>query len=182
MSTFHSTSNRQCADQAIERRPASRERIGRGPRIFAPGEMKLLLLALIAEQPCHGYDLIRQVEKLFDGAYSPSPGVIYPTLTYLEEKKMINSEATRGKKKGYSATDVGRRFLEDQALALNEVRGRIEANKGSRRSEEGPAEIREALHNLRQVLHKHQGRWNPQETLRVRELLDDAAKAIIDGR
>ena len=65
-----------------------RERGGRGPRVFAPGDLKLLLLALIAEQPCHGYDLIRQIEGLFDGAYSPSPGVIYPTLTFLEESEL----------------------------------------------------------------------------------------------
>ena len=44
----------------------------------------MLLLALIAEQPCHGYDLIRRIEYMFEGAYSPSPGVIYPTLTFLE--------------------------------------------------------------------------------------------------
>ena len=69
----------------FEKRPG-RERGGRGPRVFAPGDLKLLLLALIAEQPCHGYDLIRQIEGMFDGAYSPSPGVIYPTLLNANEK------------------------------------------------------------------------------------------------
>lgn len=51
-----------------------RERGDRGPRVFAPGDLKLLLLSMLAEQPCHGYDLIRQIETLFDGSYSPSPG------------------------------------------------------------------------------------------------------------
>ncbi|EGH34744.1 transcriptional regulator PadR-like protein, partial [Pseudomonas syringae pv. japonica str. M301072] len=46
-------------------------------------------LALIAEQPAHGYDLIRKIEGLFEGAYCPSPGVIYPTLTFLEESEMV---------------------------------------------------------------------------------------------
>ncbi|WP_162874533.1 PadR family transcriptional regulator, partial [Pseudomonas viridiflava] len=64
----------------FEKRPG-RERGGRGPRVFAPDDLKVLLLALIAEQPAHGYDLIRKIEGLFDGAYCPSPGVIYPTLT-----------------------------------------------------------------------------------------------------
>jgi DNA-binding PadR family transcriptional regulator len=81
----------------FEKRPG-RERGGRGPRVFAPGDLKLLLLALIAEQACHGYDLIRQIEGLFDGAYSPSPGVIYPTLTFLEESELISGDAEGGKK------------------------------------------------------------------------------------
>jgi len=76
----------------FEKRPG-RERGGRGPRVFAPGDLKLLLPALIAEQPCHGYDLIRRIETLFDGAYSPSPGVIYPTLTFLEESELIAGDA-----------------------------------------------------------------------------------------
>lgn len=70
-------SHREHADgrDGFEKRPGpGRERGGRGPRVFAPGDLKLLLLALIAEQPCHGYDLIRQIESMFDGAYSPAPG------------------------------------------------------------------------------------------------------------
>ena len=65
----------------FERRPGRGER---GPRVFAPGDLKLLMLSLLAEQPGHGYDLIRQIENLFDGSYTPSPGVIYPTLNFLE--------------------------------------------------------------------------------------------------
>ena len=87
-----------------------RERGGRGPRVFAPGDLKLLLLALIAEQPCHGYDLIRQIESMFDGAYCPSPGVIYPTLTFLEESEIILGDAEGGKKR-YTITDAGRLSL-----------------------------------------------------------------------
>lgn len=89
----------------FEKRPG-RERAGRGPRVFAPGDLKLLLLALIADQPCHGYDLIRQIETLFDGAYSPSPGVIYPTLTFLEESEMITGDTEGGKNAIPSPTPV----------------------------------------------------------------------------
>ncbi|BCQ64478.1 hypothetical protein PBOI14_62280 [Pseudomonas sp. Boi14] len=75
MREHHHPPHREHGDshEIFERRPG-RERGGRGPRVFAPGDLKLLLLALIAEQPCHGYDLIRQIESMFDGAYSPSPG------------------------------------------------------------------------------------------------------------
>ena len=157
-----------------------RERGGRGPRVFAPGDLKLLLLALIAEQPCHGYDLIRQIEGLFDGAYSPSPGVIYPTLTFLEESEMIQGDAQGGKKR-YSITDLGRQSLSDQAVALDGVRMRIDVSKRSLRGHDRPEEIHEAIHNLRHALQMHHGRWNPEEILRVRELLNNTAKAIVDG-
>ena len=78
----------------FERRPGRGER---GPRVFAPGDLKLLMLSMLAEQPGHGYDLIRRIEGLFEGAYSPSPGVIYPTLTFLEESELISGNAEGGK-------------------------------------------------------------------------------------
>ncbi|MDE1168029.1 MAG: PadR family transcriptional regulator [Pseudomonas sp.] len=177
----HPHSGRELGDgrDGFERRPG-RERGGRGPRVFAPGDLKLLLLALVAEQPCHGYDLIRQIEGMFDGAYSPSPGVIYPTLTFLEESEMISGDAQGGKKL-YSVTQAGRQSLLDQAIALDGVRTRIDVSKRSLRGHDRPAEIHEAVHNLRHALQLHHGRWSPEEILRVRDLLNTTAKAIVDG-
>lgn len=163
----------------FEKRPG-RERGGRGPRVFAPGDLKLLLLALIAEQPSHGYDLIRKIEGLFDGAYCPSPGVIYPTLTFLEESEMVLGDAQAGKKL-YTVTDAGRSSLQDQAVALEGVRMRIDVSKRSLRGHDRPAEIHEAVHNLRHALQMHHGRWTPEEILRVSELLNTTAKAVVDG-
>ncbi|MCD5976958.1 PadR family transcriptional regulator [Pseudomonas quasicaspiana] len=163
----------------FEKRPG-RERGGRGPRVFAPGDLKLLLLALIAEQPCHGYDLIRQIEGMFDGAYSPSPGVIYPTLTFLEESELIEGDA-QGGKKHYAVTDAGHASLAEQKVALDGVRMRIDVSKRSLRGHDRPAEIHEAVHNLRHALQLHHGRWSPEEILRVRDLLNNTAKAIVDG-
>ncbi|MBI6720473.1 PadR family transcriptional regulator [Pseudomonas syringae] len=163
----------------FEKRPG-RERGGRGPRVFAPGDLKLLLLALIAEQPAHGYDLIRKIEGLFEGAYCPSPGVIYPTLTFLEESEMVVGDAQAGKKL-YTVTDAGRQSLEDQAVALEGVRMRIDVSKRSLRGHDRPPEIHEAVHNLRYALQMHHGRWSPEEILRVSELLNSTAKAVVDG-
>lgn len=140
----------------------------------------MLLLALIAEQPCHGYDLIRQIEGMFDGAYSPSPGVIYPTLTFLEESEMIQGDAEGGKKR-YSVTDAGRLSLKEQAIALEGVRVRIDVSKRSLRGHDRPPEIHEAVHNLRHALQLHHGRWSKEEIRRVAVLLNDTAKAIVDG-
>ncbi|MDU8541855.1 PadR family transcriptional regulator [Pseudomonas syringae group sp. J248-6] len=163
----------------FEKRPG-RERGGRGPRVFAPGDLKLLLLALIAEQPAHGYDLIRKIEGLFEGAYCPSPGVIYPTLTFLEESEMVVGDAQAGKKL-YTITDAGRQSLKDQAVALEGVRMRIDVSKRSLRGHDRPPEIHEAVHNLRHALQMHHGRWSPEEILRVSELLNSTAKAVVDG-
>ncbi|MGV8861309.1 MAG: PadR family transcriptional regulator [Pseudomonas sp.] len=163
----------------FEKRPG-RERGGRGPRVFAPGDLKLLLLALIAEQPSHGYDLIRQIEGMFDGAYSPSPGVIYPTLTFLEESEMILGDA-QGGKKHYVVTRIGEQSLSEQAIALEGVRTRIDVSKRALRGHDRPPQIYEAVHNLRHALQLHHGRWNAAEILRVSTLLNDTAKAIVDG-
>ncbi len=164
----------------FEKRPG-RERGGRGPRVFAPGDLKLLLPALIAEQPCHGYDLIRRIESLFDGAYSPSPGVIYPTLTFLEESELITGDTDAGKKR-YTITDAGRLFLSEQAVAVDGVRMRIDVSKRSLRGQDRPPEIHEAVHNLRHALHPHHWRWSPEEIVRVATLLNRTAQAIADGR
>jgi len=163
----------------FEKRPG-RERGGRGPRVFAPGDLKLLLLALIAEQPCHGYDLIRQIEGMFDGAYSPSSGVIYPTLTFLEVREMIQG-GPEGRKKSYAVTDAGGLSLSEQAIALDGVRTRIDVSKRSLRGHDRPPQIHEAVHNLRHALQLHHGRWSAEEIQRVANLLNNTAKAIVDG-
>ncbi len=164
----------------FDKRPG-RERGGRGPRGFAPGDLKLLLPALIAEQPCHGYDLIRRIETLFDGAYTPSPGVIYPTLTFLEESELIAGDSEGGKKR-YTITDAGRLFLSEQAVALDGIRLRMDVSKRSLRGHDRPPEIHEAVHNLRHALHSHHGRWSPEEIVRVAALLNGTAQAIADGK
>lgn len=161
----------------FERRSGRGER---GPRVFAPGDLKLLLLSMLADQPGHGYDLIRQIEALFAGGYSPSPGVIYPTLNFLEEAELIAGQA-HGSKRLYGITEAGRASLVDQAVALDGVRMRIEVSKRALRGHDRPAEIHEAVGNLRHALHMHSGRWTPEEILRVRDLLNDTAKAIASG-
>ena len=61
----------------------------RSPRLFGQGDLRLLLLALIADKPSHGYDLIRTIEARFNGSYAPSAGTVYPNLTLLEEQDLI---------------------------------------------------------------------------------------------
>src|ERR1700742_488389 len=86
---------------------------GFGPgRKLGSGDLQLLLLALRAEKPSHGYELIKALEERSSGYYSPSPGMVYPALTYLEElgHASVTAEGTR---KLYSATEAGRKHLAD---------------------------------------------------------------------
>lgn len=161
-------------------RHPGRERADRGPRVFAPGELKLLLLSMIEQQACHGYDLIRQIEALFNGGYSPSPGVIYPTLNFLEESELISGEP-HGSKRLYRITAAGQASLAEQAVALDGLRMRIEVSKRSLRVNDRPQEIHEAVHNLRHALQMHAGRWTAEEIERVRTLLNTTAHAIVAG-
>src|ERR1700761_4614885 len=86
-------------------------RRGRGGRFFDQGYLRLVILALLAEQPRHGYEIIKEIEERLGGAYVPSPGVVYPTLTWLEELGYA-AVAAEGAKKLYTATPEGLAYLE----------------------------------------------------------------------
>jgi DNA-binding PadR family transcriptional regulator len=86
-------------------------------RMLASGDLRLVALYLIEQQPRHGYDLIKAIEEKTGGFYSPSPGVVYPALTYLEEAGYVTS-TTDGNKKLYTITDEGRAHLADNRTAV----------------------------------------------------------------
>ncbi|HVY62243.1 MAG TPA: PadR family transcriptional regulator, partial [Planctomycetota bacterium] len=90
----------------------------------ADGDLRLIVLALLEKAPRHGYDIIKAVEELTSGFYSPSPGVIYPTLTYLEEAGHAAS-AAEGNKKVYSITEAGRAYLEENRTQADAILSRI---------------------------------------------------------
>ena len=86
----------------------------RAGRMLAQGDLRLIALALIAEAPRHGYEIIKLVEEKTADWYSPSPGIVYPTLTYLEEAGYVTA-STEGSKKLYAITDEGRAYLDGQS-------------------------------------------------------------------
>lgn len=86
-------------------------------RMLASGDLRLVALYFIEQQPRHGYDLIKAVEERSNGVYSPSPGIVYPALTYLEEAGYVVS-ATDGNKKLYTITDEGKNHLADNREAV----------------------------------------------------------------
>jgi DNA-binding PadR family transcriptional regulator len=164
--------------------PRSSESRGRGMgggrrRVLDAAELRLLLLRLIAEQPRHGYDLIRDIEARTNGAYAPSPGVIYPTLTLLQDMALIEEEAVEGSRKSYRITPAGVAEVDANAALTDAVLARFaELGAVQDRTDGGP--VRRAMHNLRTVLLQRLSRSDADaETLfKVTALIDETAQKI----
>jgi DNA-binding PadR family transcriptional regulator len=124
---------------------------GRMGRVFDQGDLRFVILGLIAEKPSHGYELIKAIEEKLGGVYSPSPGVVYPTLTLLEELGYVAVQTSEGSKKLYAITDEGTEFLAaNQAVVdgIFERMAKVGASQGG-----GPApQILRAIENLKTAL------------------------------
>jgi DNA-binding PadR family transcriptional regulator len=155
---------------------------GRGSRLgrfFDHGDLRYVLLGLIAEGPRHGYELIKAIEEKFAGLYSPSPGVVYPTLTLLEELGYIRPENTEGPRKQFVITPEGNEFLAANRAVVDQIFARIA--EVTRTYGGGPApEIRRALHNLEAALTIRLGRGplSPEQIRGVTAILDRAASEV----
>jgi DNA-binding PadR family transcriptional regulator len=148
---------------------------GRGGRLFDYGELRFVLLDMIAETPRHGYELIKAIEERMGGAYSPSPGVIYPTLTLLEEQGLATASAEGGKRL-YAATDAGRELLAANAAALADLAARMQRLGAGR--EDGPApQILRAIENLKTALRLRfaRGAIPPERVQAIAAAIDAAA-------
>lgn len=156
-------------------------RRGGGGRMFGHGDLKLLLLALIEQQPRHGYELIRIIEEMFHGHYSPSPGAIYPTLTMLEELGYARVEDTAGNRKLYAITDEGRTFLDDNRAEVEAVTSRTEQSARMVAKMSAPMSVRKAMHSLKYALLMRGTRWDKAEAQRVASILEKAARDIASG-
>lgn len=150
-------------------------------RMFESGELRLLLLFLIADKggPRHGYDLIRSIESVTNGEYAPSPGVVYPTLTLLQDMGFIEETEAEGSRKAYQATDQGKAHLEENADEVAELFERLTSFGADRASNAGPA-IGRAVRNLMTALSHRVGRDGLDEDLlhEIAAILDDAAQRI----
>ena len=148
-------------------------------RMFESGELRLVLLKLIADEPRHGYDLIRAIEDLTGGEYAPSPGVVYPTLTLLQDMGLIEEAAGDGARKPFQITDEGRAHLEERSSEIDGLIERLSGMKPRQGSMAGPA-IGRAVKNLMTALSHRIGRDGVDEDLlhEIAAILDDAAQRI----
>jgi DNA-binding PadR family transcriptional regulator len=152
-----------------------------GGRMFAHGDLKLLLLTLIEQQPRHGYELIRIIEDMFHGQYSPSPGAIYPTLTMLEELGYAEVTNEQGGRKLYAITAAGRTYLEENREAVDAVTARTEHSARMAAKMAAPMAVRKAMHALKHALLMRGSDWSKAEAERIADILDRAASAIATG-
>lgn len=152
---------------------------GRRRRLFDQGELQLLLLSILADQPRHGYDLIKEVEALSGGEYAPSPGIVYPALTFMEEQGVIAPETAEGTRKSYQATDDGRALLAEQAKPIEMLRERL-AHLAQARAKTDPAPVRRAMHSMKTALFDRLSQENvSRETIfAIAEIIDEAARKI----
>jgi len=153
----------------------------RGGRIFEQGDLKYVILQLLAEKPRHGYEVIKELEDRFGGAYAPSAGTVYPTLSLLEDMGYATVTPEEGGKKIYTITDEGRRYLEENRSAVDDIFERI-AEFGASFLSDSMVEINRAMGNVGRVTYGSAGRYfrDRDKVAKVREILERAAKEI-DG-
>ena len=151
---------------------------GRG-RLFEGGELPLVILHLLAEQPSYGYQLIKTMEERLSGGYAPSPGVVYPTLTLLEEEGFATSELNDTGKKVYTISEAGKQHLEANKRRLDDVLARLEqAGEGFQRGRS--PEIMQAFLNLRGAVKARvsRQRLSPEQLAKITAAINAAARAI----
>jgi len=174
-------------------------RMGMG-RKFSAGDLQIVLLALLNEQPRHGYELIKVLEERSGGFYVPSPGVIYPALTYLEETGLAEVEA-EGTKKLYKITESGKRKVEENRAMIDGIFSKLERvgekmafvnrmfdpeQHGRRREEEDEEfmrddrDVRAARQLLRSALRMRHP-WSAEEAARISGILERAAMEILQS-
>ena len=147
-------------------------------RMFDGGELRLVLLKLIADKPRHGYDLIRAIEERTGGAYAPSPGIVYPTLTLLSEMGLIDEQLAEGARKLFAITPEGTAHLAEHNAEVVAMLARLDA-LGAMRERTEAVPIRRAMHNLRSVLMSRLGDGLDKERmLEATALIDEAARKI----
>ncbi|MBV9749731.1 MAG: PadR family transcriptional regulator [Acetobacteraceae bacterium] len=164
--------------------PGRHDRFGRGGRaglgrFFAHGDLRLVILHLIAEKPRHGYEIIKAIEERVAGAYSPSPGVIYPTLTLLEELGYVTVSTGEGAKKLHAITPEGRAFLDTNRAAVDALLARMD--EAVRVHGGGPApQVVRAMENLKLALRLRlsRGPLSDEQANTVAAALDAAATSV----
>jgi DNA-binding PadR family transcriptional regulator len=159
-------------------RGMGRMRGRREGRVFDQGDLRFVILKLISEAPRHGYEIIKAIEDKVAGAYSPSPGVIYPTLTLLEELGYVTVESADGGKKLYRITEAGEAALEEKKAVVEGIFRRM-AELHERFDGPSPR-IARAMQNLGQAigLRMRAGQLSPEQLDALVAAIDAAATTV----
>lgn len=152
---------------------------GMRQRMMEKGHFKYIMLDTLKDKPAHGYELIRSLEERFKGFYSPSPGVVYPTLQLLEDLGYVRSNRKDGRKV-YEITDEGRTFLEENRETVESIHNRMQGWSRAENWEEEIAPLILEVRDLIFLLHRGRkaGRTGSDRIKRIREVLEKTRKEI----
>jgi DNA-binding PadR family transcriptional regulator len=146
-------------------------------RFFEHGDLRVVILAMLEEQPRHGYELMKELEERTGGAYRPSPGVVYPTLALLEDEGFIRPAGGETGRKLYEITAEGKAELDRNRTGVEGIFARME--EVSRHSTPGRPRLARAMMNLGMALKNRMSRPVTAEELdRIVNMIDDTANAI----
>ena len=151
----------------------------RRPRFFGHGELRLVMLEILTRGASHGYELIKEIEALTGGNYTPSPGVIYPTLDFLQDQQFISLSEEEGGRKKIVITAAGEQWLKENEAHLGHIHQRVKARTIGHELRKNP-EMKRALENFKAVLDLkvNQAPIEPAMLKKIVGLIDKAALEI----
>lgn len=149
----------------------------RTPRMLGHGDLRLLLVDLLREQPRHGYELIQLIGGIFHGQYRPSAGALYPALAQLQADGLVDARED-GARRLHALTRQGRAWAKANAEALAQARERTERSARSLVKAGLPAPVGGGMAALKRALGCHRGRWDPARGEAVAGILERAAADI----
>jgi DNA-binding PadR family transcriptional regulator len=148
-----------------------------GPmRMFGAGDLRYVILQQIAEKSSHGYEIIKSIQERLGGAYAPSPGVVYPMLTMLEEMGHA-TVVSEGSRKLYTITEEGSKSLAENKAMVDALFARMDRVRGEQ-STDRPQQIERAVENFRMALRMKTGPLTIEQIHAITDIIDAAAKQI----
>ena len=175
-----------CGEKHFRGRHGESERDFGGPfggrfrgRVFENGDLRFVILKLIAEKPRYGYEIIKAIEERLGGSYAPSPGVVYPTLTLLEELGYVTVTTGDGTKKLHTITGEGTAALEANKASVDALFQRMEQANAVFSRGRAP-QIMRAVENFRMSLRMKtsQASLSEEQIREIVEAIDGAARQI----
>ncbi|AOT45428.1 PadR family transcriptional regulator [Enterobacter ludwigii] len=152
---------------------------GRRPRFFGHGDLRLVILDILTHNASHGYELIKAIENMTQGNYTPSPGVIYPTLDYLQDQTYITITEEENGRKRIAITVAGQQWLDENQEQLAQIQARIKARSVGFQLRKNP-QMKRALDNFKAVLDLkvNQGELSDAQLKQIIGVIDRAALEI----
>jgi DNA-binding PadR family transcriptional regulator len=150
----------------------------RQSRLFEKGDLKYVILNLLKDKPSHGYEIIRAMEDLFHGFYTPSAGSVYPTLQMLEDMSYVQSSERDGKKV-YTITEEGKKFLAQQRDVINKIECQMKDWWGPRNIDDFHDTIHE-LRRLGRMVSQQAHNLEPEKWAGIKKAISHACKEIED--